>query len=148
MVDTVYFQMLSDALQLAGRHRPTLVLDLDRLDANLELVRAAVAPGVALRVVDKSLPSIPLLAHVMERLGTRRIMSFDVAVACAVLRAFPDVDILFGKPMPTAALDAIFSAMRPEALPTLPRARYFWQMEHQGWSNWRPLLKEGASGFA
>lgn len=116
MDDTVYFQTLADALQLAGRHRPTLVLDLDRLDANLEIVRAAVAPGVALRIVDKSLPSIPLLAHAMERLGTRRIMSFDLSVACAVLRAFPDADILFGKPMPTAALDALFSGMRPEAI--------------------------------
>ncbi|MET3613989.1 D-serine deaminase-like pyridoxal phosphate-dependent protein [Rhizobium aquaticum] len=116
MGDTVYFQRLADALQLAGRHRPTLVLDLDRLDGNLEIIRAGVAPGVALRVVDKSLPSIPLLAHVMERLGTRRIMSFDVMVACAVLKAFPDVDILFGKPMPTAALEALFSGMRPEAI--------------------------------
>ncbi len=58
--DSVYFQRLADALQLAGRHRPTLVLDLDRLDANLEIVRAGVVPGVSLRVVDKSLPSIPL----------------------------------------------------------------------------------------
>lgn len=103
---TSYFQSLAKALQDAGRHRPTLVLDIDRLDANLEIVRNSMAPGIALRVVDKSLPSIPLLAHVMDRLRTRRIMSFDLPVTQAVLSAFPDVDILFGKPMPTAALEA------------------------------------------
>ncbi|MCD2172800.1 alanine racemase [Rhizobium sp. C4] len=111
-----YFTSLATALREAGRHRPTLVIDLDRLDANLDIVRAGMAPGVALRVVDKSLPSIPLLAHVMERLGTRRIMSFDLPVTQAVLQAFPDADILFGKPMPTAALDVFLSALTPAAL--------------------------------
>jgi len=116
MSDTDYFRSLSTALRDAGRYRPTLVIDLDRLDANLEIVRASVAPGVALRVVDKSLPSIPLLARVMEKLGTRRIMSFDLSVTCAVQRAFPDVDILFGKPMPDGALRALFDTMTPETI--------------------------------
>lgn len=116
MSDSDYFRSLATALHDAGRHRPTLVIDLDRLDANLDIVRESTAPGVALRVVDKSLPSIPLLAHVMEKLDTRRIMSFDLPVTCAVLQAFPDVDVLFGKPMPTAALDALFAEMTPSAL--------------------------------
>jgi D-serine deaminase-like pyridoxal phosphate-dependent protein len=116
MSESTYFRSLSVALRDAGRYRPTLVIDLGRLDANLEIVRSRIAPGVALRVVDKSLPSIPLLARVMEKLGTRRIMSFDLSVTCAVQQAFPDVDILFGKPMPTAALRALFDTMTPDAI--------------------------------
>lgn len=116
MSESAYFRSLATALRDAGRHRPTLVIDLDRLDANLEIVRAGVAPGMALRVVDKSLPSIPLIAHVMEKLDTRRIMSFDLSVTRAVLQAFPDVDILFGKPMPTAALRTLFADMAPDAI--------------------------------
>ena len=116
MNDSAYFRSLATALRDAGRHRPTLVIDLDRLDANLEIVRSSAAPGVALRVVDKSLPSIPLLAHVMEKLGTRRVMSFDLSVTRAVLQAFPDVDILFGKPMPIAALHTLFADMAPDAV--------------------------------
>lgn len=62
MSESAYFRSLSIALRDAGRYRPTLVIDLDRLDANLEIVRSRIAPGVALRVVDKSLPSIPMLS--------------------------------------------------------------------------------------
>ncbi len=116
MSDDVYFRALSTALRDARRHRPTLVLDLDRLDANLEAVRSGVPPHVALRVVDKSLPSIPLLARVMDKLGTRRVMSFDLPVTRAVLEAFPDVDILFGKPIPTAALRAFLAELPPDAI--------------------------------
>lgn len=116
MSESAYFRSLATALRDAGRHRPTLVIDLDRLDANLVTVRRAAAPGVALRVVDKSLPSIPLIARVMETLGTRRIMSFDLSVTRAVLQAFPDADILFGKPMPTAALHTLFSEMASDAI--------------------------------
>lgn len=116
MSDSNYFRSLAAALHDAGRHRPTLVIDLDRLDTNLEIIRSGIAPGVALRVVDKSLPSIPLLAHVMEKLGTRLVMSFDLSVTRAVLQAFNDVDILFGKPMPIAALRTMFAGMTSDAV--------------------------------
>lgn len=116
-----YFQTLADALKAARRHRPTLVLDLDRLQENLEIVRKGVAPGVAVRVVDKSLPSIPLLAFVMEKLGTQLVMSFDLSIARAVLQAFPDADILFGKPMPTAALEALLDEMTAQEAADLAR---------------------------
>lgn len=114
--DSAYFRNLAKALADAGRHRPTLLLDLDRLDANLDAVRKGIPSALQLRVVDKSLPSIRLLAHVMEKLGTRRIMSFDLPVTQAVLAAFPDVDILFGKPLPTAAIDVFLARLQPDAM--------------------------------
>lgn len=114
MAQPDYFQGLANALKAAGRFRPSLVLDLDRLDRNIAAVRAGVGPDAKLRIVDKSLPSLPLLAHILDRLGSQSIMSFDLPVTRAVLSAFPKVDILFGKPMPTAALRTMFDEMTAE----------------------------------
>ncbi len=49
-----YFGALQSALLEAGIYQPSLVLDLDRLDANIAHVRAKLA--APLRIVDKSLP--------------------------------------------------------------------------------------------
>ncbi len=51
-----YFNTLSAALAEAGLHRPLLVIDRDRLDANVAAVRAGLAADLSLRLVDKSLP--------------------------------------------------------------------------------------------
>jgi D-serine deaminase-like pyridoxal phosphate-dependent protein len=98
-----YFGALSGALRLAQIHRPCLVLDLDRLNANIGVVKQSLAPTLVLRLVDKSLPSLPLLKHLADALGTDRIMTFHLPVAAAVLEAMPAATALLGKPMPVAA---------------------------------------------
>ncbi len=109
MKRTAYFGMMSAALEEAGIHRPALVIDLERLNANLSILREAMRGGPAIRLVDKSLPALPLLAHAMRILGTRKIMSFHLPVTLAVLAEFPDVHALFGKPMPIAAVTQAFA---------------------------------------
>jgi D-serine deaminase-like pyridoxal phosphate-dependent protein len=109
MEDRAYFDALSGALRTAGVFRPALIIDRDRLDANIRTIRAGLAPGLPLRIVDKSLPSIPLLAHIMAMTGATRIMSFHLPVTLAVLQAFPDVEVLYGKPLPIGALAAHFA---------------------------------------
>ena len=104
MTDHRYFTTLAVALRQAGCAQPALVIDLDRLDANIDRVKAGLVPGRPIRIVDKSLPILPLIGHLMQRLGTTRIMSFHLPIAQAVLEAFADADILFGKPMPAAGL--------------------------------------------
>jgi D-serine deaminase-like pyridoxal phosphate-dependent protein len=104
MTDSHYFATLDRALKQAGCAQPVLVIDKDRLDANIGIVTSRLAPGRPIRIVDKSLPILPLLAHLMERLQTTRIMSFHLPIARAVLSAFADAEILFGKPMPVAGL--------------------------------------------
>ncbi|TPN70919.1 DSD1 family PLP-dependent enzyme [Mesorhizobium sp. B1-1-1] len=98
-----YFTTLSDALRAAGVFQPCLVLDRDRLDRNIDLVKQRLAPGLAMRLVDKSLACLPLLSHVAEALGTHRFMTFHPPITRAVLDAFPDADMLYGKPMPVGA---------------------------------------------
>jgi D-serine deaminase-like pyridoxal phosphate-dependent protein len=125
MRDTGYFQMLSEALVEAGLLRPVLVLDRDRFDANVAAVARGLAPGLALRLVDKSLPSLPLLARVLASTGTTRIMSFHLPTTSAVLAAFPAIDILYGKPLPVGALAARMRLASPDAFTDLVRRSVF-----------------------
>jgi D-serine deaminase-like pyridoxal phosphate-dependent protein len=106
---SAYFSALSEALKAADIFRPCLVLDRDRLDRNIGLVRERLAPGLAVRLVDKSLPCLPLLSHIATALGTKSFMTFHPPVTQAVLDAFPEVDLLFGKPMPVGAAKAVLT---------------------------------------
>ncbi|MCV3766988.1 alanine racemase [Rhizobium sp. TRM95796] len=104
MSSASYFGALGRALVEAGRFQPTLVIDRDRLDANADIAARKKPQSHGLRLVDKSLAVPALLARLMTRLGTQRVMSFHLPITRAVLTAHPDAEILFGKPMPAAAL--------------------------------------------
>ena len=100
MTDDRYFLELSDALRNADIQQPCLVLDLARLDANIAAIKSRLAPGLALRIVDKSLPCLPLLARIRAAFDTQKFMTFHLPVSAAVLREFPTANLLLGKPMP------------------------------------------------
>ncbi|WP_054311055.1 alanine racemase [Mesorhizobium sp. 1M-11] len=104
-----YFQTLTAALREAGLFKPCLVLDRDRLDANIALTRQKLAPELALRLVDKSLACLPLLSRIANALGATRFMTFHLPISEAVLKAFPTADLLFGKPMPVEAVRQVLS---------------------------------------
>ncbi|TJV17324.1 MAG: DSD1 family PLP-dependent enzyme [Mesorhizobium sp.] len=106
---SAYFATLSEALKKAGIFQPCLLLDRDRLDSNIALVKARLDPGLAVRLVDKSLACLPLLSHIGKALGTDRFMTFHPPISEAVLKAFPDADLLYGKPMPVGAARAMLS---------------------------------------
>ncbi|RJT33314.1 DSD1 family PLP-dependent enzyme [Mesorhizobium waimense] len=106
---SAYFAALSDALKEAGVFQPCLLLDRDRLDRNIALVKESLDPGLAVRLVDKSLACVPLLSHIARALGTNRFMTFHPPVTQAVLDAFPDADMLYGKPMPVGAARAMLA---------------------------------------
>lgn len=106
---SAYFATLSDALKAAGIFQPCLLLDLDRLDSNIALVKDRLDRGLAVRLVDKSLACLPLLSHIGKALGTISFMSFHPPITQAVLKAFPDADMLYGKPMPVEAARAVLS---------------------------------------
>jgi len=95
-----YFGWLNEELLKNGPMRPCLLIDLDRLDHNIDVVRAAIRAPKQFRVVAKSLPSVPLLQYVMQRAGTNRLMAFHQPFLDAEAAAFPDSEILLGKPLP------------------------------------------------
>jgi D-serine deaminase-like pyridoxal phosphate-dependent protein len=111
-------------LRRAGPGKPVLVLDMDALDANLDRVKRTVAAGLAVRVVAKSLPSVPLLRYAMERLGTSRLMVFDDSVT-RLSEELPEADLLTGKPLPVQAVAAFYEA-RGKASGGDPGGRVQW----------------------
>lgn len=99
----LYFQELTQALQMAGISQPTLVIDKNRLDRNIDHLIEVMNRGFEYRLVAKSLPSIPLIQHIMRRTGTVRLMSFHLPFLMHIVEHIPSADILLGKPMPVAA---------------------------------------------
>ena len=100
---TRYYADLGKALDRAGRARPTLVVDRQRLLANADVLRRHLEGRHGYRVVAKSLPSLPLIEAVMQRTGTDRLMVFHQPFLNLIAEALPDTDVLLGKPMPVAA---------------------------------------------
>ncbi len=98
-----YFAGLEAALKRAGLHRPVLVIDRERLDRNIDRMVAGLPKGTRLRIVDKSLPAPALIGHILKRTGSDRLMTFHLPVTLTMLKAFPQAELLFGKPMPVPA---------------------------------------------
>ena len=99
----LYFRNLSTALQQASICTPTLVIDKERLDRNIDQLINVLNRGFDYRIVAKSLPSIPLLQYIMRRTGTQRLMSFHLPFLMHLVEHIPAADILLGKPMPVTA---------------------------------------------
>jgi D-serine deaminase-like pyridoxal phosphate-dependent protein len=105
-----YFQTLDDELRVSGPMRPCLVIDLDRLDHNIDCVTRSIArvPGRRLRIVEKSLPAPDLLRYVARRAGTDRLMSFHAPFLAQDAALFPTFDLLVGKPLPVRAAEGFY----------------------------------------
>jgi D-serine deaminase-like pyridoxal phosphate-dependent protein len=98
-----YFSALNELLKRDGPGRPVMVIDRERMNHNIDWLAASVGPDKTYRVVVKSLPCVALLGHVMERARTRALMAFHQPFLNAIATAYPDADVLLGKPLPVAA---------------------------------------------
>lgn len=111
-----YFNGLAQALRRAGLARPTLVIDRQRLDANVRAVRSTVdAAGLPLRVVAKSLPAPGLLAAVLAGMGSARLMVFSAEMLAQLLPLHPAGDYLMGKPLPVSEFARLADKAGPDA---------------------------------
>lgn len=107
-----YFAVLNELLKRDGPGRPVMLIDLDRMSRNVELLAASVGPEKVYRVVVKSLPSVDLVQRVMARANTNALMVFHQPFLNVVATAFPDADVLLGKPMPVAAAETFYRGPR------------------------------------
>lgn len=109
-----YFQNLANSLAAAGIGHPVLVIDRARLAANIEAVRATLAPTkLALRIVVKSLPARGLIETIANGLGSNRFMAFNGPMLLEILRWRPDADVLLGKPLAPLEVSAICRELQP-----------------------------------
>lgn len=109
-----YFAQLERSLREHGLARPTLLVDLDRFDRNVDTLVHALGAR-RFRIVAKSLPSPRLLDHALRRAGSERMMCFHQPFLSQIARERPQTDVLLGKPMPVAAADRFYRALVPGA---------------------------------
>ena len=118
--------------------RPVMLIDLDRLDHNIDVVMQSVKRGGKhLRLVEKSLPAPGLLTYIAKRAGTQRLMSFHQPFLNHDAVQFPESDILLGKPLPVRSAELFYQSHKgafdpskqlqwlldtPERLATIPGA--------------------------
>jgi D-serine deaminase-like pyridoxal phosphate-dependent protein len=118
-----YFAGLDRALKAAGAGSPRVVIDLDRLDRNLDVITSTMPDPAAYRVVEKSLPSAGLLRHIMGRAATRRLMVLHVPYLPELLHALgPGLDVLIGKSVTPEAVAATLDALDALAAGLVTRA--------------------------
>jgi D-serine deaminase-like pyridoxal phosphate-dependent protein len=98
-----YFSRLNKLLKRDGPGRPVMLVDIDRVNHNIDNIVNSVGPDKIYRVVVKSLPSVSMLAYVMGRAKTNALMVFHQPFLNAAADAFPRADLLLGKPMPVSA---------------------------------------------
>jgi D-serine deaminase-like pyridoxal phosphate-dependent protein len=104
-----YFSALNQELKKNGPMRPCLVIDLDRMDHNLDLVTGTLGrAGKNYRIVEKSLPSAKLIEYISKRSGSRRLMSFHQPFLNDDAVLFPDADLLLGKPLPVRSAELFY----------------------------------------
>ena len=116
-----YFSGINQTLRSNGIDAPVLVIDLDRLDRNIDRVVQSVAtsPAKTYRVVAKSIPSPELVDYVSRRANTKSMMVFHRPFLQAMAALNPQSDILMGKPMPIAAAHTSCPAFGGPDLTTL-----------------------------
>lgn len=122
-----YFSRLNQLLREDGGGVPQLVVDLDRLDANADLLAARLGPR-PLRLVAKSLASGGLLDYLARRLNCTRFMVFHPPQLNQLARLFPSADLLLGKPLPAAAALAFYQQL-PRHLGFDPSQQVTWLVD-------------------
>ncbi len=106
-----YYAGLNSLLRRQGIDRPVLLIDLDRLDRNIDRVAksAKAGTGRTFRIVAKSVPSPALIDYIARRAGTESVMVFHRPFIQELARLWPQSDLLLGKPMPVAAVATFYS---------------------------------------
>lgn len=136
-----YFSSLNDLLKRDGPGRPLMIIDLDRMNRNVDVLAASVGPQKTYRVVVKSLPSVPLLEHVMARAKTSALMVFHQPFLNAVAESFPQSDALMGKPMPVSAARGFYRKLG--STPYDPERQVQWLIDtHERLLQYQALARE------
>jgi D-serine deaminase-like pyridoxal phosphate-dependent protein len=112
-----YFADINAALRREGIDRPVLIIDLDRLDRNIDRLSASARQGRGrrLRISVKSVPAAGLVDYIARRSGADAGMVFHRTFIQAMARLRPADDLLLGKPMPVATLARVYDD-RPGSL--------------------------------
>lgn len=120
---TAYFRDLTQLLKSANIAQPTLMIDKQRLDHNIQQVKQQLSEGkkpLPIRLVVKSLPSLPLLDYLTKALNTQHFMVFNLPMLATVTTHYAQGDFLLGKPLaPLAVKEWLKNVRNQQALPRI-----------------------------
>lgn len=108
-----YFSNLNEVLREFHRAIPTLLLDLDLLDYNINVLKGDINSLDQFRIVVKSLPSPELIQYIAEHTGTNRYMIFHQPILSDMINSLDDgADVLLGKPMPVTTAQYFYDSLQ------------------------------------
>jgi D-serine deaminase-like pyridoxal phosphate-dependent protein len=110
--EDAHFKHLATLLRREGVGVPTAVVDVARVRQNAERVKAWAGERFAVRISDKSVPCKRLIALLRTTLSTERHMVFHLPFLRNTFEAFPNADVLAGKPFPTFAIEKFLFSVR------------------------------------
>lgn len=103
-----YFRDLNDELMKSGPYRPSMLVDLDKLDQNIKALLQGLNQDINYRIVAKSLPSPGLLDYIMKEARTNKLMVFHQPFVNNIAENFPKADVLLGKPMSVRSAEIFY----------------------------------------
>ncbi|MEO0897917.1 MAG: alanine racemase [Bacteroidota bacterium] len=130
MEEKTYFGQLNEMLRARERALPCLLLDLDRVDKNVALLRSQLRPDAHFRIVVKSLPSPELIQYLMEKGHTDKLMVFHQPfLTDLAARLDHQADVLLGKPLPIKTADYFFKYLPPSSQGFHPFKQIQWLVD-------------------
>jgi len=106
-----YFAKVNQQLKMSGTYLPSMLVDLDLVDQNIDALSKIINPNVDLRIVAKSVPSPELLGYLMEKTKTNKLMVFHQPFLTHIAQAYPKSDVLMGKPLPVQAAKDFYQSL-------------------------------------
>ena len=124
-----YFGSLNTELQQKGQFVPRILVDLDKLDSNIQVLQQQLNAQTDLRIVAKSLPSPELLGYVMEQAQTNKLMVFHQPFLTDIAKRYPQSDLLLGKPMPVKAAERFYQLFTESETDFRPEQQLQWLID-------------------
>lgn len=107
-----YFESLNQELKKQPRAIPFLLIDLDKLDQNIETLKSSIQPNIDFRIVVKSLPSPELINYIMQKVSSKKLMVFHQPFLTHLSKIQDNtIDILLGKPMPVKTAEYYYRTL-------------------------------------
>lgn len=124
-----YFSKLNQELRNEGDYIPSMLVDLDVLDNNIQVLQQQLNPNTDFRIVAKSLPSPELLGYIMAKAKTNKLMVFHQPFINDIAQRYPDADMLLGKPMPVKAAEHFYQQFAKQGSEFNPQLQLQWLID-------------------
>lgn len=126
----VFFQGINKELQQYSRAIPSLIIDLDILDKNIDQLIQSISKDVNFRIVVKSLPSQDLVQYIRSKTETHALQVFHQPFLSQLIQsADTKIDILLGKPMPIQTAAFVYDSLGQQSQTSDPFTQIQWLVD-------------------